>query len=105
MFSFNIFRLEFKLRTITNLFQDNQPKTPEFPVIKELKDLSDGVGLAALVSFYCPEEVPWKDVTVSYLPTVSDSVKNLMLVHDFCQRCLPHTVFHLMPEDISYLRR
>lgn len=83
---------------------DNQPKTPQFPEIKELKDLSDGVGLAALVSFYCPEEVPWKDVVVSYLPTVSDSVKNLMLVHDFCQRCLPHSVFHLMPEDISYLR-
>ncbi|KAK3922426.1 Patronin, partial [Frankliniella fusca] len=82
---------------------DNQPRTPEFPEIKELKDLSDGVGLAALVSFYCPEEVPWKDVVISYLPTVSDSVKNLMLVHDFCQRCLPHTVFHLMPEDISYL--
>ncbi|XP_034230679.1 patronin isoform X3 [Thrips palmi] len=83
---------------------DNQPKTPQFPEIKELKDLSDGVGLAALVSFYCPEEVPWKDVVVSYLPTVSDSVKNLMLVHDFCLRCLPHSVFHLMPEDISYLR-
>ncbi|XP_026293230.1 patronin isoform X4 [Frankliniella occidentalis] len=82
---------------------DNQPRTPEFPEIKELKDLSDGVGLAALVSFYCPEEVPWKDVVVSNFPTVSDSVKNLMLVHDFCRRCLPHTVFHLMPEDISYL--
>lgn len=72
--------------------------------MQELKDLCDGISLAALVSFYCPEELPWTDVVVSYLPTVSDCVQNLMLVYNFCTRSLPCSVFHMMPEDVTYMR-
>lgn len=71
---------------------------------KDLKDLCDGVGLAALISFYCPEELPWTEVRVSYLPTVQDSLHNLGLVKEFCERCLPASVFHMMPEDVTYMR-
>ncbi|XP_069685522.1 patronin isoform X3 [Periplaneta americana] len=77
---------------------------PDFPPVRELKDLCDGISLAALVSFYCPEELPWTDVVVSYLPTISDSVQNLMLVYNFCTRSLPCSVFHMMPEDVTYMR-
>ncbi|XP_021925923.1 patronin isoform X2 [Zootermopsis nevadensis] len=77
---------------------------PDLPPVQELKDLCDGISLAALVSFYCPEELPWTDVVVSYLPTVSDCVQNLMLVYNFCTRSLPCSVFHMMPEDVTYMR-
>lgn len=77
---------------------------PEFPPVRELKDLCDGVSLAGLVSFYCPEELPWSDIVVSPLPKISDSVQNLMLVYNFCSRCLPSSVFHMMPEDVTYLQ-
>nr|CAD7426198.1 unnamed protein product [Timema monikensis] len=78
--------------------------TPDIRPLTELKDLCNGVCLAALISFYCPEELPWTDVIVNYFPTISDSVQNLSLVYNFCNRCLPSSVFHMMPEDVTYLR-
>lgn len=86
------------------VFQCDRLHPPDIPPVRELKDLCDGISLAALVSFYCPEELPWTDVVVSYLPTISDSVRNLMLVYNFCARSLPCSVFHMMPEDVTYLR-
>ncbi|KAI5743464.1 hypothetical protein M8J77_018510 [Diaphorina citri] len=72
--------------------------------IKDLHELSDGVGLAALVSFYCPEDLPHSQIVISKVPTVSDCVKNLMLVYNFCVKCLPHPIFHMMPEDVRFMR-
>jgi calmodulin-regulated spectrin-associated protein len=86
------------------MFQGDRLHAPDFPPVRELKDLCDGISLAALVSFYCPEELPWTDVVVSYLPTISDSVQNLMLVYNFCIRNLPCSVFHMMPEDVTYMQ-
>ncbi|KAF5275691.1 hypothetical protein FQA39_LY06803 [Lamprigera yunnana] len=77
---------------------------PDFPIVKDFKDLCDGVALAALISYYCSDELLWKNICVSYLPVVSESLHNLNLVQAFCQRCLPASVFHLMPEDITYMR-
>ncbi|XP_031344044.1 patronin isoform X4 [Photinus pyralis] len=79
-------------------------QVPDLPVIKDFKDLCDGVALASLISFYCAEELSWKKIRVSYLPTVSESLHNLGLVQAFCYRCLPVSIFHLMPEDITYMR-
>lgn len=73
--------------------------------ISNLKDLSDGVALAALISFYCPDDLPWCDIRVSYIPSVQESLHNLMMVFHFCQQNLPSSVFHMMPEDITYMRR
>lgn len=86
------------------LLQGDRPNAPHLPPIKDLKDLCDGVGLAALISFYCPDELPWSQLLVSYLPTVSESLHNLMLVYNFCERSLPFSVFHMMPEDVTYMR-
>lgn len=40
---------------------------PRFPPVRDVKGLSDGAGLAALVSFYCPEELPWQKIKVKLL--------------------------------------
>lgn len=73
--------------------------------ISTMNDLCDGVRLASLVSFYCPDELPWNQLVITKLPTVSDSLHNLMLVYEFCHHCLPYSVFHMMPEDVTYLKR
>ncbi|KAL1491179.1 hypothetical protein ABEB36_011818 [Hypothenemus hampei] len=77
---------------------------PSFPAYRDLKDLCDGVGVAALVSYYCPTELSWQDIRMGAVPSVQDSIHNLRLVKDFCLRCLPCSIFHLQPEDITYLR-
>ncbi|KAK7870474.1 hypothetical protein R5R35_000749 [Gryllus longicercus] len=77
---------------------------PDLPIVREWKDLSNGISLAALVSFYCSEELPWSQVVVGRVPSISDSMHNLMLVYNFCNRCLPASVFHMMPEDVTYMQ-
>ncbi|CAB0002132.1 unnamed protein product [Nesidiocoris tenuis] len=79
-------------------------KCPEFPKANSLQDLCDGSSLAALVSFYCPEELHWSSIVVSQLPNVSDCVRNLSLVSEFCSKALPANIFHMAPEDIYYMR-
>ncbi|XP_049822135.1 patronin isoform X4 [Aethina tumida] len=78
-------------------------RAPDFPPVKTLKDLCDGIGLGALIAYYCPDELPWTDLKVSYQSSVQQSFYNLGLVQDFCERCLPACILHLMPEDIAYL--
>lgn len=84
--------------------QGDGPKAPDFRPVKDLKDLCDGVSLAALISYYCPDELPWTELKLSPLPSVSDSLHNLGMVYEFCERCLPSNVFHMVPEDITYMR-
>ncbi|KAK9510532.1 hypothetical protein O3M35_005291 [Rhynocoris fuscipes] len=79
-------------------------KCPEFPNVVSLQDLCDGVSLCGLVSFYCPEELHWSNISISQVPTVSDCVRNLTLVHDFCTKALPANIFHMSPEDVYYMR-
>lgn len=73
--------------------------------IASINDLCDGVRLACLISFYCPDELPWNQLVITKLPTISDSLHNLMLVYEFCNLCLPYSPFHMMPEDVTYLKR
>lgn len=86
------------------LVQGDRVKPPDIPASREVKDLCDGVGIAALVSYYCPDELYWTEIRISAVPSVQDSVHNLRLVRDFCLRSLPAAIFHLQPEDITYLR-
>lgn len=87
------------------IFQETKSSSLEVESLKNMNDLCDGVRLACLISFYCPDELPWNQLVITKLPTVSDSVHNLSLVYDFCQHCLPYSVFHMMPEDVIYLKR
>ncbi|XP_074040441.1 calmodulin-regulated spectrin-associated protein patronin isoform X3 [Leptinotarsa decemlineata] len=89
---------------IMNGGEGDRLKVPDFPPLRELKDLCDGVGLAALISYYCPDELHWTEIRISCVPSVQDSLYNLRLLHDFCSRCLPTSIYHLMPEDVTYMR-
>lgn len=90
--------------SLTNGGSRERIKPPDLPPIKELKDLVDGIALAALISYYCPDELLWTDLRYSYVSNVQDSLYNLSLVQDFCNRCLPASIFHIQPEDVTYMR-
>lgn len=46
---------------------------PDVSPLRDYKDLCDGVCLAFVVAYYCPNIVPWTSVKVNYLPTVEVS--------------------------------
>ncbi|KAM3958063.1 LOW QUALITY PROTEIN: calmodulin-regulated spectrin-associated protein patronin [Aphomia sociella] len=82
---------------------EEEPKS-HVPIVKSLQDLCDGTALAALISFYCPDALPRSAVRVGRMASIQDCLHNLRLVYDFCHTCLPHNVFHMMPEDVTYMR-
>ncbi|XP_053651388.1 uncharacterized protein Patronin isoform X6 [Cherax quadricarinatus] len=83
--------------------QSQDQELPVFPRIQDLSDLSDGIGLAALISFYCPQELPWGDIAVADPPSIADSLYNIGLVIRFCQESLPYNPCLLTKEDIVYM--
>ncbi|CAH2104188.1 unnamed protein product [Euphydryas editha] len=85
-----------------NKAEENSSK--HVPMVSSLQELCDGTALAALVSFYCPEALPRGAVRVGRMASIQDCLHNLMLVHEFCRTALPHNVFHMMPEDVTYMR-
>ncbi|XP_050310591.1 patronin isoform X6 [Anthonomus grandis grandis] len=97
-------RIEQESGGVVNGGEGDRLKPPDFSPCRDLKDLCDGVGIATLVAYYCPDELPWTDIRILPVPSVQDSIHNLRLVRDFCLRCLPASIFHLQPEDITYLR-
>ncbi|KAI4478252.1 hypothetical protein M0802_014567 [Mischocyttarus mexicanus] len=82
----------------------DKTRLPELPAAKDFHSLCDGVGLAAVVAFYCPGELNWMDIRVSKRPSVADAMHNLSLVHAFCTKRLPYSIFHMQPEDVTYMR-
>ncbi|XP_029167789.1 patronin-like isoform X6 [Nylanderia fulva] len=82
----------------------DKTRLPELPAAKDFQSLCDGVGLAAVVAFYCPGELNWMEIRVSKRPSVADALHNLSLVHAFCLKCLPYSIFHMQPEDVTYMR-
>ncbi|GJQ85734.1 hypothetical protein Trydic_g12140 [Trypoxylus dichotomus] len=89
---------------VSNGGEGDRLRAPAFPPVRTLKDLCDGAAIAALIAYYCPDELSWMDIKVPRLPTVSESLHNLDLVQDFSRRCLPSSIFHMMPADITYMR-
>ncbi|XP_028036101.1 patronin isoform X14 [Bombyx mandarina] len=85
-------------------FNKAEESTPPVPTVSSLQDLCEGTSLAALVSFYCPEALPRSALRVGRVASIQDCLHNLMLVHDFCANYLPHNIFHMMPEDVTYMR-
>ncbi len=67
-----------------SFFQDKSNELPKFAKVKELSDLSNGVGLAVILSLYCPDELPWGDIAgvcegTGVVPSMSDSLYNLQV--------------------------
>ncbi|XP_055623010.1 patronin isoform X14 [Toxorhynchites rutilus septentrionalis] len=84
-------------------------QSPNIPPVRDFRELCDGVCLAYLISYYCPKLVPWYSVTFNHVPTIEvsaakDSIHNILIVSNFSERNLPYTVFHMTPEDITYMR-
>lgn len=82
----------------------DKSRIPDLPQANDFQSLCDGVGLAAVVAFYCPEELDWKDIRISRRLSVADALHNLLLVQMFCNRCLPYSIFHMQNEDVTYMR-
>lgn len=97
-------------RDITEFFSPNfqwqgvHLQSPDIPPVRDYIELCDGVSLAYLISYYCPNIVPWTSVRLSYMPTVEDSISNILLVSNFSQKYLPYSVFHMTPQDVVYMR-
>ncbi|XP_041450287.1 patronin isoform X14 [Drosophila obscura] len=79
-------------------------QTPDIPPVRDFQDLCDGICLALLIAYYCPKVVPWTSVRINYLPAVEDSIHNILLVGNFSQKHLPYGVFHMTPEDVTFMR-
>lgn len=79
-------------------------QSPNIPPVRDYIDLCDGVCLAYLISYYCPSIIPWTSVRLNYMPTVEDSISNILLVSNFSQKHLPYSVFHMTPQDVVYMR-
>lgn len=103
---FEIDRSELGLHLFQLLFcfQGVRYQAPYIPPVRSYKDLCDGVCIAFLVAQYCPNVVSWTDVRVNHLPSVEDAIHNILLVLNFSQIHLPYSVFHMTPEDITYMR-
>uniref|UniRef100_A0A1I8P634 CKK domain-containing protein n=1 Tax=Stomoxys calcitrans TaxID=35570 RepID=A0A1I8P634_STOCA len=89
-----------------SLDEDNGKRlqTLDIPPVRDFQDLCDGICLALLISYYCPKVLQWTEVRINYLPAVEDSIHNVLLVSNFSQKYLPYNVFHMLPEDVTYMR-
>lgn len=74
------------------------------PPIRDYISLCDGVCLGYLIAYYCPNILPWANIRLNYMPTVEDSISNALLISNFSLKHLPYNVFHMTPQDITYMR-
>ncbi|XP_014838863.1 PREDICTED: calmodulin-regulated spectrin-associated protein 3 isoform X1 [Poecilia mexicana] len=74
---------------------------PIFPEVNEVKDLSSGCAVAAVIHHYCPGLLRLEDVCMKDSMSVSDSLYNLQFIREFCDSCLKGCC-HLALEDMLY---
>ncbi|KAM4597820.1 calmodulin-regulated spectrin-associated protein 3 isoform 2-T2 [Polymixia lowei] len=61
---------------------------PVFPVVNEVKDLSSGCAVVAVIHYYCPGLLRLEDVSMKESMSVGDSLYNLQFIREFCDSCL-----------------
>ncbi|XP_038143911.1 calmodulin-regulated spectrin-associated protein 3 isoform X2 [Cyprinodon tularosa] len=74
---------------------------PIFPEVNEVKDLSSGCAVAAVIHYYCPGLLRLEDVCMKDSMSAADSLYNLQFIHEFCDSCLKGCC-HLTLEDMLY---
>ncbi|CAG5897920.1 calmodulin-regulated spectrin-associated protein 3 isoform 2-T2 [Menidia menidia] len=74
---------------------------PIFPVVNEVKDLSNGCAVAAVIHYYCPGLLRLEDVCMKDSMSVADSLYNLQFIREFCDSCLKGCC-SLALEDMLY---
>ncbi|XP_056143522.1 calmodulin-regulated spectrin-associated protein 3 [Lampris incognitus] len=75
---------------------------PIFPVVNEVKHLSSGCAIAAVLHYYCPGLLRLEDVCMKESMSVADSLYNLQFIREFCDSCLK-SCCHLALEDMLYI--
>ncbi|XP_069004966.1 calmodulin-regulated spectrin-associated protein 3 isoform X1 [Embiotoca jacksoni] len=74
---------------------------PVFPVVNEVKDLSSGCAVAAVIHYYCPGLLRLEDVCMKDSMSAADSLYNLQFIREFCDSCLK-SCCQLALEDMLY---
>ncbi|XP_030263144.1 calmodulin-regulated spectrin-associated protein 3 isoform X1 [Sparus aurata] len=74
---------------------------PIFPSVNEVKDLSSGCAVAAVIHYYCPGLLRLEDVCMKESMSAADSLYNLQFIREFCDSCLK-SCCHLALEDMLY---
>ncbi|XP_047663846.1 calmodulin-regulated spectrin-associated protein 3 isoform X2 [Tachysurus fulvidraco] len=74
---------------------------PCFPVVNEVKDLSNGCAIAAVIHYYCPGLLRLEDICMKESMSLADSLYNLQLIREFCESCLK-SCCPLVLEDMLY---
>ncbi|XP_063759126.1 calmodulin-regulated spectrin-associated protein 3 isoform X2 [Eleginops maclovinus] len=74
---------------------------PIFPVVNEVKDLSSGCAVAAVIHYYCPGLLRLEDVCMKESMSSAESLYNLQVIHEFCDSCLK-SCCNLALEDMLY---
>ncbi|KAG7471564.1 calmodulin-regulated spectrin-associated protein 3 isoform X1 [Solea senegalensis] len=72
-----------------------------FPLVNEVKDLSSGCAVAAVIHYYCPGLLRLEDVCMKDSISVADSLYNLQFIREFCDSCLK-CCCHMTLEDMLY---
>ncbi|XP_060882945.1 calmodulin-regulated spectrin-associated protein 3 isoform X3 [Labrus mixtus] len=75
---------------------------PIFPAVNEVKDLSSGCAVAAVIHYYCPGLLRLEDVCMKETMSAADSLYNLQFIKEFCDSCL-RSCCHLAMEDMLYV--
>ncbi|XP_022697560.1 patronin-like isoform X2 [Varroa jacobsoni] len=76
---------------------------PPATIMQDMAELSDGCGLSSLLSFYCPDALPWQELCLNDPMNLTDSLCNLQLVQAFCEQNLPHDICFLTLEDLLFM--
>nr|XP_057906241.1 calmodulin-regulated spectrin-associated protein 3 isoform X2 [Doryrhamphus excisus] len=76
-------------------------QNPIFPAVNEVKDLSNGCAVAAVIHYYCPSLLRLEDVCMKETMSAADSLYNLQFIREFCDSCLK-SCCHLALEDMLY---
>ncbi|XP_077382867.1 calmodulin-regulated spectrin-associated protein 3 isoform X2 [Festucalex cinctus] len=72
-----------------------------FPVVNQIRDLSNGCAIAAVLHYYCPGLLRLEDVCMKETMSAADSLYNLQVIREFCNSCLK-SCCHLALEDVLY---
>lgn len=76
---------------------------PVVPSLDELNDMCDGCSLYALLAFYCPNYVDWREICLKQDISIADSIYNLQRVQYISAEHFPSDICFLSLEDFLYL--
>lgn len=79
---------------------------PCLPFIQDITELNTGCSLVALLSFYCPEYLNWREVILKEQDemTEEEALKNLETVQYFCSKYLPYDICFVELENFIRIK-